>query len=84
MPKSKNRKDHAKKVAARNQKINQITNMKKKQVTAWLQQLQAQAQAQTSQPNSENIIDISQAPAENIPVVEEVDTNTVIGESGQL
>lgn len=82
MPKSKNRKDHAKKLAARNQRINQITNMKKKQMTAWLQQLQAQAQMQ-SQANPETIIDVSQAPVDN--VVEEIDQNNgIVGESGQL
>lgn len=84
MPKSKNRKDHAKKVAARNQRINEVTNMKKKQVTAWLQQMQMQAQAQ-AQTASENVLDVASVPSEITvqDVVEEI-SKDVIGESGKL
>jgi hypothetical protein len=80
MTKSKNRKDHSKKVAARNQRINQATNMKKKQLTAWLQQMQAQAQAQTQA--TENV-DVNQAIQVEDVSVEEI-SSEIVGESGQL
>lgn len=82
MPKSKNRKNHSKKVAARRQKINGVTNLKKKQIQSWLQNLQLQQQqaAQNVQAveadiNQPQIVDVAEAAPEVPPVA---------GGSGQL
>jgi len=71
MPKSKNRKNHKQKLEQRRKRINDTTNMKKKAVKDWIQQMQIEL-AKNNQ--NVNVIDASSPEAllNAIPAVEEV------------
>lgn len=92
MPKSKNRPNHKQKLAARRQKINETTNMKKKQLNNWIAEMQRNIAAQNVQPSAENVIDVTEATdnvltpnVENIQIVEEItEPPSQVGGSGQL
>lgn len=83
MPKSKNRPNHKQKLEARRRRMNETTNMKKKQVKEWIAQMQQSIQNQQLQTEVPNIVDVNQA----TPVVEEIPQETPptnVGGSGAL
>lgn len=84
MAKSKNRKDHAKKVQQRRIRLNEQSNMQKKQIRNWVQNMQQQIAAEKA---AQNVIDVNAAQEQPIavetPQVEQI-VEQPTGSSGQL
>lgn len=80
MPKSKNRPNHKQKLEARRRRMNETTNMKKKQIKEWITQMQQNIQNQSQE--IPNIVDVNAA----TPIVEEIvqEPPTDLGASGAL
>ena len=88
MPKSKNRANHKQKLKARRIRINETTNIKKKQVKEWIQMMQEQIKNQqipAGDPTA-NVIDVATAESVIEPEakVEEIVQETPVGGSGEL